>query len=123
MSRSSNAQALESILAKRNMDVLEKHISINSRDARSNFARIVDTARNDQNTLVITEHGEPAAALISINDLKILDWIQKRNIKDMISDAVFSDMTFDEFKKNLEQTPESPEDVDVQKNHDRRNAS
>jgi len=104
--------ALALILEKKNMDVLEHHISINSREARSNFAKIVGSARVNKNIFVITEHGEPAAAIVSIDDLKILDWIRNQKISETITTAASQDLTFEEFKHKVEaerQSKKSPQ--------------
>lgn len=58
---------------KRDADVLDEHDHVNSRSARSNFSRLVNKARIDHKRVVITDHGEPAAAIISIDDLRTLD--------------------------------------------------
>lgn len=64
------AKALSAILEKKDTDVIAEHLTVASREARMRFGKIVENARTDKNQFVITEHGEPAAALISISDLK-----------------------------------------------------
>ncbi len=48
---------------KRDADVLENNIHVNARSARTNFSKLVDTTRIDKKRVVITEYGEPAAAI------------------------------------------------------------
>lgn len=86
---------------KRNADILENHTCVNSKSARSHFSRLIRTARLDKERIVITDYGEPAAAVISISDLRSLeakpdlDWI------DNISDREFEEMDLDTLKKRL----------------------
>lgn len=86
------------ILARKNVDVLEEHQSVNARHARSNFSRLINTARVDKEVVVITDHGEPAAAVIPISDLRVLDKLVEMNWKDRISSADFKVMTPKELK-------------------------
>ncbi|MCR9240796.1 MAG: type II toxin-antitoxin system Phd/YefM family antitoxin [Rhodobiaceae bacterium] len=54
-------------------EVLLKHFSINSREARNSFARLLDTARVRQERVIITAHGEPTAAVVPMKDVERLD--------------------------------------------------
>lgn len=102
MTRASNAQAIDEILSKKDTDIIDSHLTIGSREARTKLGKIVENAKMEQNQFVITEHGEPAAAIIPISDLRILDWLRRQNIKDRVTTAVFSNLSVDEFKDLLE---------------------
>jgi prevent-host-death family protein len=97
-----NARAISDILSKKDTDIIDGHLTIGSREARIRFGKIVENAKREQNQFVITEHGEPAAALIPISDLRILDWLKRQHLKDHVSNAVFSDMSLTDFKALLE---------------------
>lgn len=98
----SGLNRLESILGrKKHEDIKATHFVVASREAREKLGRIVENARSEQNQFVITEHGTPAAAVVPIEDLKILDWLKRQNIKDAISEAVIHDMSIEEFKELL----------------------
>ncbi len=99
---SESARKLDDILSIKDIDLIEAHLTVGSREARSRFGKIVSNAKTAKNQFVITEHGEPAAAVVPISDLRILDWIKQRNLKNKISDAVFSEIdSLDEFIKTL----------------------
>lgn len=57
-------------LEDRHADILDNHQYVNSRTAREKFSKLINIARIDNERVVITDHGEPAAAIISIEDLK-----------------------------------------------------
>ena len=57
-------------LEDRHSDILDNHQHISSRNARVKFSKLINIARIDNERVVITDHGEPAAAIISIQDLK-----------------------------------------------------
>jgi prevent-host-death family protein len=99
MPKTNATRKLDAVLANNDADILDTHLTVGSRDARVRFGKIVEKTKNGDNQFVITEHGEPAAAVVPISDLRILDWIKRQNIKDKITDAVFKHLTFDEFKK------------------------
>jgi len=102
MSKLSNSRAIDEILSKKDVDIIESHLTIGSREARIRLGKIVENARREDNQFVVTEHGEPAAAIIPISDLRILDWVKKHNIKDSLSKAALHNMSFEEFKRTLE---------------------
>jgi prevent-host-death family protein len=87
------------ILAKKNVDLLEDHQSVSARHARSNFSGLINTARIDKEVVVITDHGEPAAAIIPISDLRILDRFMKMDWKDRVSNADFKEMSPEQLKE------------------------
>ena len=70
---------LDSLFEIRDKAVLESHLVVPSREARARFSKVMDRARIDNQDVVITEHGEPVAAVVPISDLKILDWLKKNS--------------------------------------------
>lgn len=86
---------------KRNADILETHSYVNARSARSNFSRLVNTARIDKERVIITEHGEPAAAIVPIKDVRLLDKIPNLDWIDNISDAEFNELDRSKIKSLL----------------------
>jgi prevent-host-death family protein len=114
MSKANAARDLDAVLARKDADILDTHLAVGSRDARVRFGKIVEKAKNGNNQFVITEHGEPAAAVVPISDLRILDWIERQQIKDKITNAVFRHLTFEEFK-NLFAADEDEESQNVKK--------
>jgi prevent-host-death family protein len=85
-----------SLLTNNNDDILLKHPALGSREARTMLGKIVRAAREDRHKIVITEHGEPAAAVVSINDLRILDWIRRIHLDDKILSAAAQEITIEE---------------------------
>jgi len=47
-------------------------------EARDNFAELIDRAALTGERIVITRHGEPMAALVSLDDLEIVEEIERR---------------------------------------------
>ena len=47
-------------------------------EARDNFAELIDRAALAAERIVITRHGEPMAALISLEDLELVEEIERR---------------------------------------------
>ena len=47
-------------------------------EARDNFAELIDRAALSSERIVITRHGEPMAALISLEDLELVEEIERR---------------------------------------------
>lgn len=64
-------------------DLLDRHLHAGAREARANWSAVVNTARFGQ-PVIVTEHGVPAAAFISIRQLRILDMIDKAGLRDKI---------------------------------------
>ena len=89
------------ISEKRNADILETHPHVNARSARSNFSRLVNTARIDKERVIITEYGEPAAAIVPINDIRILENVPDLGWIDQITDKDFEEISLEELKNRL----------------------
>lgn len=81
--------------------ILDEHQHINSRKARSNFSRLVKSARFEKARVVITEHGEPAAAIISVEDLLSLDEVPELSWLDDITEMEFRDLSLNELRARL----------------------
>jgi len=47
-------------------------------EARDNFAELIDRAALSAERIVITRHGEPMAALISLDDLELIEEVERR---------------------------------------------
>ena len=47
-------------------------------EARDNFAELIDRAALSSERIVITRHGEPMAALVSLEDLELVEEIERR---------------------------------------------
>lgn len=47
-------------------------------EARDNFAELIDRAALSAERIVITRHGEPMAALVSLDDLELVEEIERR---------------------------------------------
>lgn len=47
-------------------------------EARDNFAELIDRAALTGERIVITRHGEPMAALVSLDDLEMVEEIERR---------------------------------------------
>lgn len=47
-------------------------------EARENFAELIDRAAAAGERIVVTRHGEPMAALVSLGDLELIEEIERR---------------------------------------------
>ena len=47
-------------------------------EARDNFAELIDRAALSAERIVITRHGEPMAAIVSLEDLELVEEIERR---------------------------------------------
>lgn len=47
-------------------------------EARENFAELIDRAALTGERIVVTRHGEPMAALVSLDDLELIEEIERR---------------------------------------------
>lgn len=47
-------------------------------EARENFAELIDRAATSGERIVITRHGEPMAALLSLDDLELIEEVERR---------------------------------------------
>lgn len=47
-------------------------------EARDNFAELIDRAALSSERIVITRHGEPMAAIVSLEDLELVEEIERR---------------------------------------------
>ncbi len=53
-------------------------IKISTADARKQFADIINRVAYAKETFIVTRRGKPIAALISIEDLKLLEELEER---------------------------------------------
>ena len=84
-----------------NFPILDEHTYVNSRNARSNFSRLIKSARFKNARVVITDHGEPAAAIVSVEDLVSLDEQPELAWLDEITETEFKEMTLSEVREKL----------------------
>jgi prevent-host-death family protein len=90
MDASSTAR-IQEVLETKYSDVLNDHAFLNLRDARVKFSKLVNAARINANKIVITNHGEPAAAIVPIGALRILDLFEKAGLE--LPDVKYRDLT------------------------------
>lgn len=62
------------------VDILEAHQHVNAREARTHFKDFIAEAQYKKNRTIVTEHGRPAAALVTIEDLRILERLRKTGV-------------------------------------------
>ncbi len=53
------------------------HPHIGARAARANLSKVIQAARFEGKIIIITDYGEPAVAFISIEQLQILDLLDR----------------------------------------------
>jgi prevent-host-death family protein len=111
--------SIASLIEKKNTDILEEHPAINAREARINFAKIIQAARFKKNRVIITDHGEPAAGLVSIEDVRILDFIYRMAL-DKTGQPPITEMTVEDLKKFLGSDVEEDSSVPVAEGHKNR---
>ena len=92
---------IEALLEASNSDLLSEHAFINLKDARVKFSKIVNAARLNSNKVVITNHGEPAAAIVPIEALRIIDIFDKAGLYERMKDESYRDLTRDKAREIL----------------------
>ena len=92
----------DSIFEKRDADILGVHTEVQSKKARANFSKMIKAARYENESVVITEHGEPAAALVPIKDLKVLDALDNLGLLNRVRGRTFKDLTIADLKALIE---------------------
>ncbi len=78
---------------------------ITTAEARKKFANIINQVAFGDESFVLTRRGEPIAALVSINELKLLQELEdKRDIEDAwkAKKEIGKPIPWDELKKELE---------------------
>lgn len=96
-----HGSTISALIEKEDTAILQEHPAINAREARSNFSKIIQAARYKNNRVIITDHGEPAAALVSISDVKLLDLLDDLNAKNVSSGSKFRDVSIEALEKML----------------------
>lgn len=80
-------------------------IKVTTADARKNLADIVNSVAYGKDTVVLTRRGKELAALISIEDLKLLQQLEdQQDIKDAwkAKEELGETIKFSDLKKELE---------------------
>jgi prevent-host-death family protein len=90
---------ISELIGKESTDILEDHPAINAREARLNFSKIVQAARFRNSRVIITDHGEPAAALVPITDVKILDMIDELSTQNRLDVGPIKDLSIEQLRK------------------------
>jgi len=95
MAETSHTLALNEIFEKKNTDVLENegNVPINSRTVRQNFSKVVKAAESNKYRIIVTDHGEPKAGIVSVDDLRIINWLEKLKIKDDLQGLAYKDVS------------------------------
>ncbi|MBA4204160.1 MAG: hypothetical protein C0457_04145 [Polymorphum sp.] len=109
-----HGSAISALIEKEDTAILQEHPAINAREARSNFSKIIQAARYKNNRVIITDHGEPAAALVSIGDVKLLDLFDELNAKNSSSGSGVRDVSIEVLEKMLAGDETHVEEGDVQ---------
>jgi prevent-host-death family protein len=85
------ASALEDLLEPREVRLRGEHSTITKREARENFALVMMHASNSKD-VVITNHGRPQAAIISIDRYAILDFLEATGIAEFVQGLAKTDL-------------------------------
>ncbi len=66
----------------RNNTNLAEHSTLTTRRARENISEVLNNIAYGDERVVVTSHGTPKAAIVSIDDLRILDFLDDhKNLK------------------------------------------
>lgn len=63
---------------------------------RSNFSSVIDNARVSNAKIVITEHRRPAAAVVPVNEFRILRLLEVLGVTESISELTYTDVSIAE---------------------------
>jgi len=78
---------------------------ITTAEARKKFAKVINQVAFGDESFVLTRRGEPIAAIVSINELKLLQELEdKRDIEDAweAKNDIGKAIPWDELKRELE---------------------
>ncbi|MBA9070186.1 prevent-host-death family protein [Methylobacterium sp. RAS18] len=68
---------IDYVLGRNDPDILSRHKNISAKDARNNFSEIMNATKFGNERFVITHRGKPTMALVTINDLRLLEQISE----------------------------------------------
>jgi prevent-host-death family protein len=92
------------VISERSDDDVLDVFSINARQARTQFSRLMDIARVDRDRIVVTNHGAPAVAIIPISDLRLLRLLDETGLTKKVADKSFKTLSSNEFRTILMRT-------------------
>lgn len=64
---------IDDVLERDDPEILARHKNISAKDARNNFSEIMNATKFGKERFVITHRGKPTMALVTINDLRLLE--------------------------------------------------
>lgn len=74
-------------------------------DARDHLSEVVDRARYTQERVVLTKRGREVGAIISIDDLKLLEMLEDqldiKEARQSLEESQGQRISYDEFRKKL----------------------
>ena len=69
-------------------DLGDRHRKLTTRELRENLAEALKFTSRHKGTLILTKNGEERAALVSLEDVKVLDAVDALQLKAIILDAL-----------------------------------
>jgi prevent-host-death family protein len=87
------------------LEVIEMLKKISTADARKNFANIINRVAFGKESFILTRRGEALAALVSVEDLKLLQEMEERkDIEDAwkARETKEETVSWEELKKELD---------------------
>lgn len=81
--------------------VRDRDREVPARKARENFSRVLDVARVRRDRVVITDHDTPAAAVVPLRDLRVLDWLRSLELTDKTAELAYRNASKDQFIAEL----------------------
>jgi prevent-host-death family protein len=92
----SNIRPPASLQKGRDSDLKKAATTIPAKEARAKFAQLINAARIDRSRLVITDYGEPAAAVVPLKDLRALELFDQLGLTDRSKDWSYEEVPADE---------------------------
>lgn len=86
---------------------LSDPFEIKKKDARDQFAQVVEEAHK-QNNFIVTSHGKPQAAIIGVEKYRILDYLEAIGLTEELGKVAAMNLTKEEFKERLRSICEGP---------------
>jgi prevent-host-death family protein len=83
-------------------DILdERHQKLSTRDLREHLAKALSYASRQKGAIVLTKNGEDRAAIVSIEDLWILDALQDLRVKEALRGELKREVLWSVLKERL----------------------
>ena len=88
------------MLKRRDVEFMTDAYEIRKKDARDQFAQVIEKAGDDR-PFIVTNHGKPEAAIIGVSSYRVLDYLEAMGWSEELENAAAANVTKEEFRAKL----------------------